>query len=65
MTSQRPKDDQPTAEESKYNLNRAWWHQCPTNNMFEVWQNLAPFGGRPIGSAVEALLTIVINQQYL
>jgi hypothetical protein len=27
--------------------------------MFEVWQNLAPFGGRPIGGAVEALLTKV------
>jgi hypothetical protein len=29
--------------------------------MFEVWQNSAPFGGRPIGGAVEALLTKVIN----
>jgi hypothetical protein len=32
--------------------------------MFEVWQNLAPFGGRPIGGAVEALLTKVINSQW-
>jgi hypothetical protein len=31
--------------------------------MFKVWQNLAPFGGRPIGGAVEALSTKVINQQ--
>jgi hypothetical protein len=29
----------------------------------EVWQNLAIFGGRPIGGAVEALLTKTINQQ--
>jgi hypothetical protein len=29
--------------------------------MFEVWQNSAPFGGRLIGGAVEALLTKVIN----
>jgi hypothetical protein len=27
----------------------------------EVWQNLAIFGGRPIGGAIEALLTKVIN----
>jgi hypothetical protein len=31
--------------------------------MFEVWQNLAPFSGRPIVGAVEALLTKVINRQ--
>jgi hypothetical protein len=31
--------------------------------MFEVWQNLAPFGGRPISGAVEALLTKVVYQQ--
>jgi hypothetical protein len=31
--------------------------------MFGVWQNLAPFGGRPIGGAVEALLTKVLNHQ--
>jgi hypothetical protein len=31
--------------------------------MFKVWQNLAPFGSRPIGGAVEALLTKTINRQ--
>jgi hypothetical protein len=31
--------------------------------MFEVWQNLAPFSGRPISGAVEALLTKVVNQR--
>jgi hypothetical protein len=30
--------------------------------MFEVWQNLAPFGGRPFGGAIEALLTKLVNQ---
>ncbi len=34
-----------------------------TNNLLEVWQNLAPFGSRPIGGAVEALLTQVVNWQ--
>jgi hypothetical protein len=29
----------------------------------EVWQNLAIFSGRPIGAAVEALLTIIVNQR--
>jgi hypothetical protein len=29
----------------------------------EVWQNLAIFGGTPIGGAVEALLTKVVNWQ--
>jgi hypothetical protein len=33
--------------------------------MLEVWQNLAPFGGRQIGSTVEALLTKVVNWQSL
>jgi hypothetical protein len=28
-----------------------------------VWQNLAIFSSRPIGGAIEALLTKVINQQ--
>jgi hypothetical protein len=32
--------------------------------MFEVWQNLAPFGGRLIGGAVEVLLTKVVNWQW-
>jgi hypothetical protein len=31
--------------------------------MLEVWQNLASFGGRLIGGAVEALLTKVGNQR--
>jgi hypothetical protein len=29
--------------------------------MFEVRQNLAPFGGRPISNAIEVLLTKGIN----
>jgi hypothetical protein len=29
--------------------------------MLEVWQNSASFGSRPIGGAVEALLTKVVN----
>jgi hypothetical protein len=29
--------------------------------MLEVWQNLAPFGGRPIGGTIEALLTKVVD----
>jgi hypothetical protein len=29
----------------------------------EVWQNSAIFGGRPIGAAIEVLLTKVVNQQ--
>jgi hypothetical protein len=31
--------------------------------MLEVWQNSAIFGGRPIGAAIEALLTIVGNRR--
>jgi hypothetical protein len=31
--------------------------------MFKVWQNLAPFGGRPIGGAVEVLPTKFVNRQ--
>jgi hypothetical protein len=31
--------------------------------MFKVWQNSAPFGGRPNSGAVEALLTKVDNRQ--
>jgi hypothetical protein len=31
--------------------------------MLEVWQNLAPIDGRPIGGAIEALLTKVVNLQ--
>jgi hypothetical protein len=58
MTNQRP-----ATEELIHSRNRARWHQYPTTNMLEVWHNLTPFGGRPIGSAVEALLTKVINWQ--
>jgi hypothetical protein len=58
-------NQQPTTEELKYSHHKVWRHQHPTNNMFEVWQNLAPFSGRPIGGAVEALLTKVINWQSL
>jgi hypothetical protein len=47
--------DQPTnqmlAEELKYSHDRARRHQRPTNNLLEMWQNSAIFGGRPIGSA--------------
>ncbi len=52
-----------TAEELKYSRNRGWQSRPPTNNMLEVWQNLAIFGGRPISSAVEALLTKVLNRR--
>jgi hypothetical protein len=31
--------------------------------MLKVWQNLAPFGGRLIGGAVEVLLTKLANLQ--
>jgi hypothetical protein len=31
--------------------------------MFEVWQNSAPFSGRPMSSAVEVLSTKFVNQQ--
>jgi hypothetical protein len=31
----------------------------------EVWQNLAIFGGKPIGGAIEALLTKVVNRRLL
>jgi hypothetical protein len=56
-------DQQPmTTEDLQYSHDRAWWCQHPTNNMFEEWQNLAPFGGRPIGGTIEALLTKVVNQ---
>jgi hypothetical protein len=54
---------QPTTEELNYSSNWAWRHQRPTNNLLEVWQNLAPFRSRLIGGAVEALLTKVVNWQ--
>ncbi len=56
-------DQQPTAEELKYSRNRARRGQCPTNNMLEVWQNLASFSGRPISGVVVTLLTKVVNRQ--
>jgi hypothetical protein len=31
--------------------------------MLEVWQNLDPFSGRPIGGAIEVLLTKVVKRQ--
>jgi hypothetical protein len=31
--------------------------------MFEVWQNLAPFSSRPIGDAIEVLMTKVVHWQ--
>jgi hypothetical protein len=31
--------------------------------MLEVWKNLASYDSRPIGSAVEVLLTKVVNRQ--
>jgi hypothetical protein len=61
-TNQQPTNNQLTAEELKYSCHSAWRHQHPTYNMFKVWQNLAPFGGRQIGDAIEALLTKVVNR---
>jgi hypothetical protein len=37
----------------------------PHLQLFEVWQNLAIFGGRPIGGAVEALFNKVVDQRLL
>jgi hypothetical protein len=62
-TNQPTNNQQLTAEELKYSRNRARQCQCPTNNLLKVWQNLAPFSGRLIGTAVEALLTKVLNRQ--
>ncbi len=50
-----------TAEELKYSRIMARWLWCPINNLLEVGQNLAPFGGKLIGPTVEALLTKVLN----
>jgi hypothetical protein len=61
-TDQWPTNNQPPAEELKYSRDRARQRRYPTNNMLEVWQNSAFFGGRPISGAVEALLTKVVNQ---
>jgi hypothetical protein len=65
-TNDRPTDqstNQPLAKELKYSRNTARRHQRPTNNLLEVWQNSAIFSGRPIGGAIEALLTKVVNQR--
>jgi hypothetical protein len=61
LTNDQPTNNQPTAEELKYSRDRARQRQCPTFNMFEVWKNSAPFGNRPIGGIVEALLTKIVN----
>jgi hypothetical protein len=60
-TNQPTKDKQLTTEELKYSRNRARGHRHPTNNLLEVWQNLAPFGVTPISIAIEVLLTKVLN----
>jgi hypothetical protein len=41
------------------------WDNFPANTMAydKVWQNLAIFGGIPIGGAIEVLLTKVINRR--
>jgi hypothetical protein len=54
--------NQPATDELNYSHHMAQRHQCPTKNLLEVWQNLAIFGSRPIGAAVEVLLTKVVNQ---
>jgi hypothetical protein len=59
----QPTNDRPLAEELKYSCTRAWQHQHPTNNLLEVWKNVAIFGGRWIGGAVEVLLIKVINRR--
>jgi hypothetical protein len=59
LRTNRP-TDQLASEELIYSQDRA----CLLNNIFEVWQNLAPFGSRPIGGVVKALLTQVVNWQY-
>jgi hypothetical protein len=63
LTTNNQPTNQPTAEELKYNRDRAQRRQRPTKTTLEVWQNSAPFGGRPIGGAVEALLTKFINRR--
>jgi hypothetical protein len=59
-TNNQPTTNQLTTEELKYSRHRAWRHQRPANNMFIVWQNLALFGGTPIGGVIEAILAKII-----
>jgi hypothetical protein len=61
--NQRPTTGRLTIEELNYSCNRAWRRGRLSNNLVEVWQNLAPFGGRLIDATVEALLTKVLNRQ--
>jgi hypothetical protein len=58
-----PTTNKPLVEDLKYSCNRARRHQRPTDNLLEVWQNLAIFGGSPIGGAIEALPTKDVNQR--
>jgi hypothetical protein len=58
-----PTGDRPVAEELKYSRNRARRRQRPSNDLLQVWQNSAIFGGRPIGAVIETLLMIIVNQQ--
>jgi hypothetical protein len=55
-------------ERLQWNLNTAaighGGIDAPLTNMFKVWQNTAPFGRKKNGSAVETLLTKVVNWQY-
>jgi hypothetical protein len=59
----QPPANRPTTEELNYSGDRAWRCLRTTNNLLEVWKNLAIFGSRPIWAAIEALLTKVSNQQ--
>ncbi len=56
----QPTTNQLTTEELKYSGDRAPGHQPATNNVLKVWQNLDPFGGRPMGGTVEAMLTEIL-----
>jgi hypothetical protein len=62
-TNQQTTNQQLTAKELKYSRHRVQRHQLRTINVLEVWQNSAPFGGRPIGGTVEVLLTKFVNWQ--
>jgi hypothetical protein len=60
----RPTADRLVAEELKYSRNRARRRPRATKNLSDVWQNKAIFHGRPIGGAVEAMLTKFVNRRY-